>query len=173
MKRIFSHLIIAIVAFYSILLTSCGGNDEFSSENTFNLDTLMVDPSSNIGDNFSVTWGVSTTGYPQFLIDIFLSDDEFIDPSDLRIVAEEADTDTNSDKTKSYFNQIFLRTSLEPGTNAIKFTHSWDKSEWKGDATTTENLSGKTKFVIGRFYHTQGLQIISYRTRLAIEVNFE
>jgi len=173
MKRIFSYLAIALIAFFSIFLNSCGGNDEFSSENTFNLDTLMVDPGSNIGDNFAVTWGVSTKGFPQFLIDIYLSDDEFIDTNDLRIVGEEADTNTNSDQTKSYYNQIFIRTALEPNTNAIKFTHSWDKSDWKGDATTTENLSGKTKFIIGRFHHTQGLQIVTYRTRMAIETNFE
>jgi len=172
MKKIFIYLAITLSGSYLLFLSSCG-NDEISSENTFNLESLTVDPESNIGDNFIVTYGVTTKGYPQFLFDIYLSDDDLLDQGDLKITDGLADTDTSPDSNNIYYNKLYFRTALEPSTNAIKFTHSFDNMTWEGEATTQENLSGRIKYIIGRFYHTQGLQIKVFTTRLAVRVNFE
>ena len=172
MKKTFIYIAIALVGSYLIFLSSCG-DSEMSSENTFNLESLEVNPATDIGDNFIVTYGVTTQGYPQFLFDIYLSDDDELDQGDLKIADGRADTDTSPDTDNIYYNQLHFRTALEPGSNAIKFTHSFDNMNWEGDATTQENLSGRIKYIIGRFYHTQGLQIKVFTTRLSVRVNFE
>ena len=107
------------------------------------------------------------------MFDIYLSNDNELDQGDLKIADGQADTDTSPDSDNIYYNQLYFRTALEPGTNAIKFTHSFDQMTWEGEATTQENLSGRIKYIIGRFYHTQGLQIKVFTTRLAVRVNFE
>jgi hypothetical protein len=173
MKKILCYLGTALIVTYLLVLSSCGNNDEFSSENTFNLESLEVDPSADINDNFIVTYGVTTRGFPQFLFDIYLSDDAEIDGADLKIAEGLADTDTSPSTDVIYYNQVYFSTSLVPVTNAIKFTHSFDQMTWEGEATTTENLSGRVKYIIGRFYHTQGLQIQTFTTRLSVQVNFE
>jgi hypothetical protein len=173
MKKILIYLVIVFSGPYLIFLSSCGNDAEISSENTFNLESLTVDPSADINDNFIITYGVKTTGYPQFLFDIYLSNDDELDASDLKIADGLADTDTSPDSDNIYYGQLYFRTSLEPGTNAIKFTHSFDEMTWEGEATTQENLSGRVKYIIGRFYHTQGLQIKTFTTRLNVRVNFE
>ena len=85
MKKILCYLGTVLTVTYLLVLSSCGNNDEFSSENTFNLESLEVDPPANINDNFIVTYGVTTKGFPQFLFDIYLSDDADIDGADLKI----------------------------------------------------------------------------------------
>jgi hypothetical protein len=172
MKKIFIYLAIILTGSSILLLSSCG-NDEISGENTFNLESLEVNPSADINDNFIITYGVTTKGFPQFLFDIYLSNDDVLDQGDLKIADGQADTDTSPDSDNIYYNQLYFRTALEAGTNAITFTHSFDQMTWEGEATTQENLSGRIKYIIGRFYHTQGLQIKVFTTRLAVRVNFE
>jgi hypothetical protein len=173
MKKIFIFVSIALTGIYLTFLFSCGGDDEMSFDNTFNLESLEVDPSVDINDNFIVEYGVTTKGFPQFLFDIYLSNDDLLDQGDLKIADGLADTDTSQDTDDIYYNQVYFRTALEPGTNAVKFTHSFDQMTWEGNATTEENLSGRVKYIIGRFYHTQGLQIQVFTTRMAARVNFE
>ena len=173
MKQIFLLLGTALTLTYILILSSCGGDDDMESENTFNLEMLDVDPSVDINDNFIVTYGVTTKGFPQFLFDIYLSNDDNLDAGDLKIADGLADTDTSPGSEIIYSNKVYFRTSLEQGTNAIKFTHSFDNMTWEGSATTDENLSGRIKYIIGRFYHTEGLQIKTYTTRLSVRINFE
>ena len=173
MKKIIIYLVTLLAGSYFLVLSSCGNNDEFSSENTFNLESLEINPSADINDNFIVTYGVTTKGFPQFLFDIYLSDDDVIDGDDKKIADGLADTDTSPDISTIYYNQVYFRTALEPATNAVKFTHSFDQMTWEGNASTAENLSGKVKYIIGRFYHTQGLQIKTFTTILGVQVNFE
>jgi hypothetical protein len=173
MKKFFVYLGIILTGSYLIFLSSCGDDVEMSSENTFNLESLEVNPAADINDNFIITYGVTTKGFPQFLFDIYLSNDDVLDAGDLKIADGLADTDTSPDSDIIYYNQVYFRTSLEPGTNDIKFTHSFDQMTWEGEATTQENLSGRVKYIIGRFYHTQGLQIQVFTTRLAVRINFE
>ena len=173
MKKIFIYASIASLGLYLAFLSSCGGDGEMSYENTFNLESLEVNPSADINDNFIITYGVTTEGFPQFLFDFYLSNDDILDQGDLKIADGLADTDTSPDSDNIYYNQVYFRTSLEPGTGAVKFTHSFDQMSWEGEATTQENLSGRVKYIIGRFYHTQGLQIKVFTTRLAVRINFE
>jgi hypothetical protein len=173
MKKIIVFITIAFTGLYFTFLSSCGGNDEMNYENTFNLESLEVNPSADINDNFIITYGVTTKGFPQFLFDFYLSNDDILDQGDLKISDGLADTDTSPDTDVIYYNQVYFRTALEPGTGAVKFTHSFDQMSWDGEASTQENLSGRVKYIIGRFYHTQGLQIQVFTTRLAVRVNFE
>jgi len=173
MKKLFIFLGIVATSTYLAFLSSCCTDCDMETEDSFNLESFAVDPSENINDNFIVTYGVTTKGYPQFLFDIYLSNDNNWDAGDLKIADRLADTDTSPGSDNIYTNQVFFRTSLEPGTNAIKFTHSFDQMNWEGEATTQENLSGKVKYIIGRFYHTEGLQILTFTTILNVRVNFE
>lgn len=172
MKKLFTYLALVLAGSYLLLLSSCGDSD-WETENTFNLESLEVDPSTDINDNFIVTYGVTTKGYPQFLFEFYLSNDDVLDAGDLKIADDLADTDTSPNSNNIYYNEVYFRTELEPGTNAIKFTHSFDQMTWEGTATTQENLSGRIKYIIGRYFHTQGLQIKVFTTRLAVRVNFE
>ena len=173
MKKLLIYLGIVVTSSYLAFLSSCCTDCDMESENIFNLESLTVDPSADINDNFIVTYGVTTEGFPQFLFDIYLSNDDQLDAGDLKIADGLADTDTSPGSNAIYTNKVYFRTALEPGTNAIKFTHSFDQMNWEGTATTEENLSGKIKYIIGRFYHTQGLQIMTLNTRLSVRVNFE
>ena len=173
MKKLLIYLGIVVTSSYLAFLSSCCTDCDMESENIFNLESLAVDPSADINDNFIVTYGVTTEGFPQFLFDIYLSNDDQLDAGDLKIADGLADTDTSPGSNAIYTNKVYFRTALEPGTNAIKFTHSFDQMNWEGTATTEENLSGKIKYIIGRFYHTQGLQIMTLNTRLSVRVNFE
>ena len=173
MKKLLIYLGIVATSTYLAFLSSCCTDCDMESENIFNLESLAVDPSVDINDNFIVTYGVTTEGYPQFLFDIYLSNDDQLDAGDLKIADGLADTDTSPGSDATYTSKVYFRTALEPGTNAIKFTHSFDQMSWEGTATTEENLSGKIKYIIGRFYHTQGLQIMTLTTRLSVRVNFE
>jgi hypothetical protein len=173
MKKVFVYVSMMLAGLYLLFLSSCGGDDEMSYENTFNLESLEVNPSVDINDNFIITYGVTTKGFPQFLFDIYLSNDDVLDQGDLKIGDGLADTDTSQDTDDIYYNQVYFRTALEQGTNAVKFTHSFDQMNWEGDATIQENLSGRVKYIIGRFYHIPGLQIKVFKTRLAERVNFE
>lgn len=173
MKKLLFYLGIVVTSSYLAFLSSCCTDCDMESENIFNLESLAVDPSADINDNFIVTYGVTTEGFPQFLFDIYLSNDDQLDAGDLKIADGLADTDTSPGSNKIYTNKVYFRTALEPGTGAIKFTHSFDQMNWEGTATTEENLSGKIKYIIGRFYHTQGLQIMTLTTRLSVRVNFE
>lgn len=171
-KKILLRGIISLSAGILIFMTSCNKNDEFSDKNTFNLDTLIINPSSGISDNFQVIWGVTTEGFPQFLIDIYLSEDNQLDGSDLKI-AETADTNTSTDPTKSYIGGVDFRMTQVPGGNDILFEFSYDQNIWEGGGVTQENPAGKTRYIIGRFYHVQGLQIDTGRTMMAVEVTFK
>jgi len=173
MKKLLIFLGIVVSSSYLAFLSSCCTDCDMESENIFNLESLAVEPSADLNDNFIVTYGVTTEGFPQFLFDIYLSNDDQLDAGDLKIADGLADTDTSPGSDAVYTNQVYFRTALEPGTNAIKFTHSFDQMEWEGTATTDENLSGKIKYIIGRFYHTPGLQIMTLTTRLSVRVNFE
>ena len=95
MKKILIYVSIVLTGFYFIFLSSCGGDGEMSYENTFNLESLDVNPSADINDNFIITYGVTTKGFPQFLFDIYLSNRALIKP--LRSVIEHASSkiDTN------------------------------------------------------------------------------
>ena len=51
-----------------VFIFSCN-NDKIGGDDYFTLDTLAIVPST-IDDSFEVKWGVSTTDYPLFNIDI-------------------------------------------------------------------------------------------------------
>jgi hypothetical protein len=154
-----------------IFLFSCDKDDPFSTKNTFNLDTLYANPNSGITDHFQLIWEVSIEGFPQFLIDVYLSDDEFLDPGDLKII-ETADTDVTTDPDQPYVNGINIRMTPIPGSGVqIEFNH--DQITWQSGILLQENPSGKTKYLIGRFYHPQGLQISVGRSRMTVEVMFD
>ena len=173
MKKLIIYFGIIVMSSYVAFMSSCCSDCDMETENSFNLESLEVDPSVDINDNFIVTYGVTTKGFPQFLFDIYLSNDDELDAGDLKIADGLADTDTSPGSDVIYTNKVYFRTALEPGTNAIKFTHSFDQTEWEGEATTEENLSGSIKYIIGRFYHIQGLQIMTFTTRMSVRVNFE
>jgi len=154
-----------------VFLISCGKDDIFNTKNTFNLDTLYANPDSGIADEFQLIWEVSIEGFPQFLIDIYLSDDEFLDPGDLKI-AETADTDISTDTDQPYVNGVNIRMLPDDG-NGIQIEFSHDQITWQSGTLMQEDPSGTTKYIIGRFYHPQGLQIVLGRTRMAVEVGFE
>ncbi len=172
MKKLLVYSLLAVLSGYLVFLASCGSDNEFETENTFNLDTLFVQPSQNITDNFEVYWGVTTQGFPQFLIQIYLSDDEVLDAGDF-LIAETADTDTSTDPDQQHVNRLYFRLLDETGGAGTGFEFSYDQENWLGEAVTQEDLSGKTKYIIGRFYHTPGLQIQVFRTRMAVEVSFQ
>lgn len=173
MKKYVVYLSFLLAGTYLLLFSSCCTDCDMESENTFNLESLEVNPSVDINDHFIVKYGVTTRGFPQFLFDIYLSNDDALDASDLKIADGLADTDTSPDNDAIYYNQVHFRTSLDPGTGAVEFTHSFDQMTWEGDATTEENLSGRIKYVIARFYHTQGLQILVMTNQMSVRVNFE
>ena len=173
MKKLIFFLGIIAASSYLAFLSSCCTDCDMETENTFNLESLEVDPSADINDNFVVTYGVTTTGFPQFLFDFYLSNDDQLDAGDLKIAEGLADKVTSPGSNVVYMNQVYFRSALEPVTNAIKFTHSFNQTEWEGETTTEENLSGKIKYIIGRFYHTQGLHIMTLTTRISVRVKFE
>jgi hypothetical protein len=171
MKKLPVYFLIVLSLGSFIFFISCGEKEPFSDKNTFNLDTLYANPNASINDQFQLIWEVSIEGFPQFLIDVFLSDDEYMDQSDLKI-AETADTDISTDADQPYVNGINFRMVPEDG-NGIQVEFSHDQITWQSGTSIQEDLSGKTKYIIGRFYHPQGLQIITGRTRMAVEVSFE
>ncbi len=171
MKKLINYFLSITLTGATIFFISCGKEMEFTEKNTFHLDTLTVNPNANITDNFQLIWEVSIVGFPQFLIDVYLSDDEILDAGDLKI-AETADTDVSGDMEQSYVNGINVEMADVPGSGLqVEFSH--DQIEWKTGALIEEELSGKTKYIIGRFHHTPGLQIEVGRTRMAIEVSFQ
>ena len=172
-KRKIVHLIASLFILTSLIWLGSCSDDSENEADTFNLDTLIINPSTAVESGFEIVWGVSTTGFPQFLVQIYLSDDDILDANDL-LLADVADTDTNSDASKSYFNTLFFQVEKISGTPITKFNYKFESDNtWLGDATTDEDLSGKTKYIIGRFYHTQGLIIDVKRSRLAVEVDFK
>ncbi len=172
MKKSLIYLLISLMGVYLFFIASCSSDDEFGDENTFNLDTLYVNPPENITTGFQVIYEVSTIGFPQFLIDIYLSDDENIDANDIKI-AETADTDISQSTDQSYVNGIIFDMTDVAGGSGTRFEFSFDQVNWEGDAITQEDLSGKSKYIIGRFYHITGLQIDVDRTRMAVRVSFQ
>ena len=153
------------------MLVSCGKDEMFSEYNYFNLDTLYADPDTGIKDSFQLIWEVSIEGFPQFLIDIYLSDDDILDTDDLKIT-ETADTEINTGPEQSYVNGINFR--LLPGSGGeTRFEYSHDQIIWYSGPATGEYLSGGKKYLIGRFYHPQGLLIETGRTRMAVKIEFQ
>ncbi|MBR9998502.1 MAG: hypothetical protein KFF73_05990 [Cyclobacteriaceae bacterium] len=158
-----------VIGFF--LMMSCGKDDIFNEKNSFNLDTLYANPNTGITDNFQLIWEVSIEGFPQFLIDVYLSGDDILDQGDLRI-AETADTEINTDPDQRYINGINFRMIPDPG-NGIQFEFSHDQITWQDGSATDEVLDGKLKYLIARFYHPLGLLIETGRTRMAVEIEFE
>jgi hypothetical protein len=171
MKKLVSHFLQFLIVLSLFLLVSCGSGDDFSDKNTFNLDTLYASPDHGISSDFQLIWEVSIEGFPQFLIDVYLSEDEFLDGGDIKI-AETADTDITTSPDLPYVNGLNFRMSQE-GVAGIKFEFSHDQITWETGTTIQEVLSGKTKYFIGRFHHVQGMQVEVGRTRMAVEVAFE
>jgi len=171
MKKLINYFLSITLTGAMIFFVSCGNDLEFTEKNTFNLDTLMVNPTVNISDNFQLIWQVSIVGFPQFLIDVYLSDDENLDASDLKI-AETADTDISTELDQPYVNGINIK-MLDAPESGLQVEFSHDQIVWESGAIIQEDLSGKIKYIIGRFHHTPGLQIEVGRTRMAVEVVFK
>lgn len=171
MKKLMAYVLIFLLLGCLVFYISCGKEDAFSEKNTFNLDTLYAKPDEGISDHFQLIWEVTIEGFPQFLIDIYLSDDEFLDQDDVKII-ETADTDITKSPDQPYVNGINIRMNAVAG-NETQFDFSHDLISWQSGALLSENFSGQTRYLIGRFYHPQGLQIILGRTWMAVKIKFE
>jgi len=171
MKKLTAYNSIFLLLGSLVFFISCGKEDAFNEKNSFNLDTLYAKPYEGIADHFQLIWEVTIEGFPQFLIDVYLSDDEFLDQEDVKII-ETADTDITKSPDQSYINGINIRMN-SVGGNETQFDFSHDLISWQSGARLPENLSGQTKYLIGRFYHPQGLQIILGRTRMAVKIKFD
>jgi len=171
MKKTVIHFLLFPAACTLLFFMSCGTDGDFSEKNTFNLDTLYANPVTGIRNDFQLIWEVSILGFPQFMIDVYLSEDEFLDGSDTKI-AETADTDVSTSDDQPYVNGLNFRMSPH-GVSGIQFEFSHDQITWETGTIVEEVLTGQTKYIIGRFYHVQGLQIEVGRTRMAVAVDFE
>jgi hypothetical protein len=170
MNKLSAPILIILLFGGIVFLISCGKEEDFSDTNTFNLDTLYAKPDSGITDHFQLIWEVSIEGFPQFLIDIYLSDDYILDVDYIKMI-ETADTDITTDPDQPYINGINIRMTPSPGNGTqIEFSH--DLLTWQSGAVLPGSLNGQKKYIIGRFYHPLGLQIIVGRTRMAVEVDF-
>lgn len=150
---------------------SCGREDIFQGKNSFNLDTLYANPVSGITENFQLIWEVSIEGYPQFLVDVYLSDDDVLDPGDLKI-AGTADTGVSANPDHPYTGGLNFRLAAGPG-GEFHFEYSHDQITWINGPASDEDYSGKTRHLIGFFYHPQGMLIVKGRTWMAVEIVFQ
>jgi len=155
-----------------IFISSCNKDNDIGEDDTFNLDTLAVKPST-IDENFTVAWGVTTTGYPLFFIDIYLSEDNVLSTDDLMI-----GTTSSADLSDDTFDEEqFFRYEAVPGSNMVIFQHNEKTSDisddrWN-DSEEIADPSGTSQYIIGNCYHTSGLIIEYGPTRwIAVPVSF-
>jgi hypothetical protein len=161
-----------------ILMTydSCSKkNNEFGVNDSFNLDTLIVFPSSSIDTDFTISWGVTTKGFPTFFLDVYLSSDDQLDAGDLKI-STTSSVDINTELNKLDETQ-FYRISPVTGSNKVVFLHNEKSSDpnatgWN-QSNAVNNPSGTGKFLIGYFYNTPGIQIQYQRRQIAVAVSFK
>lgn len=168
------HRLILFCLFQSVffsILVSCGKDELFNEYNSFNLDTLYANPDTGIFENFQLIWEVSIEGYPQFLIDIYLSDDNILSSDDLKL-AGTADTEINTGTAQPYISGINFRLTPETG-NSIRFEYSHDQVNWQSGPAISEISPGEIKYVIGKFYHPLGLLIQTGRTMMVVQIEFQ
>jgi hypothetical protein len=172
MKKWLLLLIIPIIG-TMIFYSSCNKDSEIGEDDTFNLDTLAVKPSI-IDESFTVAWGVTTTGFPLFFIDIYLSEDDILDNDDL-MIGTTSSADLSNEVTFDE-EQYFRIEAIAGSANAV-FLHNEKTADINDDKWKVSeqvlNPSGTSRYIIGDCYHTSGL-IIEYGPirRLAVPVSF-
>ena len=173
--KILSYILILCFGIVLMNMFSCNKDKNEFGADTFNLDTIIVAPSTNIDTSFSIGWGVTTVGFPTFFVDMYLSDDNQIDNTDLRI------STTSSVDAFTELNKLdeaqFYRINAGVGTGKVVFLHNEKSPDPNATGWTqsseVNNPSGTAKFIIGRFYNIAGSQIQYKRNQLAVPVSFK
>ncbi|MFC2124785.1 hypothetical protein ACFLU5_08240 [Bacteroidota bacterium] len=168
-------ILLAVIPFIGVLgiISSCNTGDEIGEDDTFNLDTLAIKPST-IDENFTAAWGVTTTGYPLFFIDIYLSEDNILGSDDL-LIGTTSSADLSNEVTFDE-EQYFRIEAIAGSANAV-FLHNEKTADINDDKWKVSeqvlNPSGTSQYIIGDCYHTSGL-VIEYgrKRRLAVPVTF-
>jgi hypothetical protein len=163
-----------ILAF--ILIYSCNkDNNEFGAADTFNLDSLIVTPSTQIGDEFAVSWAVTTTGFPTYFVDVYLSNDSQLDAGDL-MISTGGSVDAEEEASKIDDTHYF---QIDPvtGSNQVTFLYNTTTSD-PGDSgckssDEVNDPSGAARYLIARFYNSPGIQIQFGRNQMAVQVTFQ
>ena len=156
-----------------IFISSCNKDNDIGEKDTFNLDTLAVLPTT-IDDSFTVAWGVTTTGYPLFFIDIYLSVDNIFSPDDL-LIGTTSSAELSADAL--FDEEQYFMVETVTGSNNVIFLHNEKTSDINDDkwkvSEQVANPSGSTRYIIGNCYHGQGF-LIEYgpTTRIAVPVTF-
>ena len=177
MKFFRAALLFSGLLFMMIFAISCHkGDNEFGVADTFNVDTLLVSPSTNIDQAFEIGWAVTTTGYPAYFVKLFLSNDASLDTlNDIKITdtgSADISTELNvADETQFYILQ------RSAGSSQVTVLHNENSSDinatgWETSKSFTDP-SGTTKFIVAYFYNTVGLQIQYKRRLLAVPVTFK
>ena len=178
MKLLRPALLLMVFCFIMLYLFSCNNSDnEFGVADTFNADTIIVTPATDINQAFEIGWAVTTTGYPTFFVKIYLSNDNSLDTLNDIKITDTGSADINTDhnlpeETQFYYKQpvsgnITLVTILHNETSPDPNATGWEESKPFPDP------SGSTKYIIGYFYNIPGLQIQYKRRVLAVPVTFK
>ena len=160
-----------------LFLMSCHKSNEFGVADTFTVDSILVTPSANIDRSFEIGWAVTTTGYPAFFVKLYLSDDNQLDTlSDLKIT-ETGSADVNSELNKPEDTQFYYLASVAGSSGQVTVNHNEKSSNLSATGWQVSkpipDPAGKTKYIIGYFYNTPGLQIQYGRRVLAVPVSFK
>jgi hypothetical protein len=173
--KILSRMLALSLGLALMTMFSCNKDkNEFGSD-SFNLDTLIIMPSVNIENAFTIGWGVTCVGFPTFFTDMYLSTDTLLDNSDLKISTTSS---VDGDATVYAIDETqFYRINPVTGTNRVVFLHNEKSSDpnatgWNQSAEII-NPTGTTKYIIGRFYNIAGAQITYKRSRMAVPVSFK
>ncbi len=177
MKTFRSTLSLAV---FSLLLTlfSCKkNNNDFGVAETFNLDTIYINPSTDIAKDFEISWAVTTTGYPAFFLKLYLSNDNQLDTLNDIKITETGSVDDNPTLDSAEETQFYMLESVTGNNNESVILHNkkTDNPNDSGWETSKPfpNPSGTTKYIIGYFYNAPGLQIKYGRYILAVPVSFK
>lgn len=172
MKKLLNFAPLSIPLTLLIFISCSKKNNEFGVADTFTLDSLIISPTS-VTSEFSVGWAVTTTGFPTFFANIYLSKDNTLDSGDL-IISSSGSVDTYSEQNKLDDAQ-FYKIAPVTGGNQVLFMHNTTPQDpnptWVQSAPVA-NPSGTSKYIIAYFFNTTGLQIKYGRRLIAVPVTF-
>jgi len=177
MKLFRTALLFSGLLFMMVCVISCHkGDNEFGVADTFNVDTILVSPSTDIDQAFEVGWAVTVTGFPTYFVKLYLSNDASLDTlTDIKITdvgsADISDQLNVPEETQFYIVQ------RAAGSSQVTILHNDKTSDINASGWETSKSfpdpSGSTKFIIGYFYNITGLQIQYKRRLLAVPVTFK
>lgn len=178
MKLLRTALLSMVILFTTIYMISCNkGNNEFGEADTFNVDTIIVTPATDIEQAFEIGWAVTTTGYPAFFVQLYLSNDNNLDTlTDIKIT-DSGSADISQELNVPEETQFYFVQSVTGNTSQVTIQHNESSPDLSASGWETSksfpNPSGTTKYIIGYFYNTPGLQIQYKRRLLAVPVTFK